>query len=696
MKKVLILFAGLALLVSCTKNIEAGDEGKTDPGKKPVQSTSELTLKTYANLTRAIAEGSEMPENNVIGLYPNFMQDGKSIDPFDTTVTTFGYDETIKSWRGMAPVKTKGLLDLIIADCFTWSPLYWPGGDRITMDYTSFASSNLSGTLAQAVRIFICKKMIEMGKNEYEIQEMLDDVNPYIAVAENFLKAKPMPYNSNRLDVDYEFAVLNLMGMILLENLDSPVLDRIMVGVVLGLCVLADVPTGLDIDDDPLTLADVDNLINAIMSGSGPIGQVLQPYLERYPKTVEFVVYYVEAEKLLTQNPYIEDKIEDKPVLGKQAYTPVRTAKLTAAQQKAVNHAYWLFLNQLPKVSKYVQDDLMYSYGRSLRNSNGGAIQAVFNHAKAWVKVVVNNQTHNDIFVSGIGFEDVNTGGTLVIDNSKSKFEAYWDFSNRKPYGPVGPEESEYGLGFEAYSPTTLNGTKSMVAKSEKKGKSEEEIKIPAEVKAMLSVGLIPDLYLVPSGCYGPALSIEEFKAEEESGEPEISVDPLVPSGPVTAYSPGVEIPYPVFYGLRSTYLNSDQPFDPKVAANLGGAMFPAQEPGMINLQYFSWNKLESESNGKHTVQEIEMGRAVEALDRTSLQPNTVTLNLPRLTWEMGKAYIYVITIYDNEIIINPNVTVLSWEDATKIFAPEETGIRSKDPIEGFEEGESTENWFGN
>lgn len=695
MKKILILLAGLSLLASCAQNIEAGDEGKTDPGKKPVQSTSELTLKTYANLTRAIAEGSEMPENNVIGLYPNFMQDGKSIDPFDTTVTTFGYDETIKSWRGMAPVvQTKGLLDLIIADCFTWSPLYWPGGDRITMDYTSFASSNLSGTLAQAVRIFICKKMIEMGAPNDDIKQTLAEVDPYIAIAENFLKAKPMPYNPNRLDVDYEFAVLNLMGMILLENLNSPVLDRIMVGVVLGLCVLADVPTDLDIDDDPLTLADVDNLINAIMSGSGPIGQVLQPYLERYPKTVEFVVDYVEAEKLLTQKPYIEDKIEDKPVLGKQAYTPVRTAKLTAAQQKAVNHAYWLFLNQLSKVSKYVQDDLMYSYGRSLRNSNGGAIQAVFNHAKAWVKVVVNNQTHNDIFVSGIGFEDVNTGGTLVIDNSKSKFEAYWDFSSRKPYSPVGPEESEYGLGFEPYSPTTLNGTKSMVAISEKKGKSEEEIKIPAEVKAMLSVGLIPDLYLVPSGCYGPALNIEGFKGEdEEIVEPGIVVDSVVAD--VVNNALPQEIPYHTYYGLRSTYLNSDQPFDPKVAANLGGAMFPAQEPGMINLQYFSWDKLPSTSKGKYTVQEIEMGRAVEALDRTSLQPNTVTLNLPRLTWEMGKAYIYVITIYDNEIIINPNVTVLSWEDATKIFAPEETGIRSKDPIEGFAQG-STDGWFEN
>ena len=693
MKKVLILLAGLSLLASCAQNIEAGDEGKTDPGKKPVQSTSELTLKTYANLTRAIAEGSEMPENNVIGLYPNFMQDGKSIDPFDTTVTTFGYDETIKSWRGMAPVvQTKGLLDLIIADCFTWSPLYWPGGDRITMDYTSFASSNLSGTLAQAVRIFICKKMIEMGAPNDDIKQTLAEVDPYIAIAEIFLKAKPMPYNPNRLDVDYEFAVLNLMGMILLENLNSPVLVRIMVGVVLGLCVLADVPTGLDIDDDPLTLADVDNLINAIMSGSGPIGQVLQPYLERYPKTVEFVVDYVEAEKLLTQNPYIEDKIEDKPVLGKQAYTPVLTAKLTAAQQKAVNHAYWLFLNQLPKVSKYVQDDLMYSYGRSLRNSNGGAIQAVFNHAKAWVKVVVNNQTHNDIFVSGIGFEDVNTGGTLVIDNSKSKFEAYWDFSNRKPYGPVEPEESEYGLGFEPYSPTTLNGTKSMVAKSEKKGKSEEEIKISAEVKAMLSVGLIPDLYLVPSGCYGPALNIEGFKGEdEEIVEPGIVVDSVVAD--VVNNALPEEIPYHTYYGLRSTYLSADQPFDPVVAANLGGAMFPAQEPGMINLQYFSWDKLPSTSKGKYTVQEIEMARTVGTLNRTSLQPHTVTLNLPRLTWEMGKAYIYVITIYDNEIIINP--TVLDWEDAVKIFAPEETGIRSKDPIEGFAQG-STDGWFEN
>lgn len=683
MKKILILLAGLSLLASCAQNIEAGDEGKTDPGKKPVQSTSELTLKTYANLTRAIAEGSEMPENNVIGLYPNFMQDGKSIDPFDTTVTTFGYDETIKSWRGMAPVvQTKGLLDLIIADCFTWSPLYWPGGDRITMDYTSFASSNLSGTLAQAVRIFICKKMIEMGASNDFIEQTLADVDPFIAIAENFLKAKPMPYNPNRLDVDYEFAVLNLMGMALLSNLDGPVLDPVMVDIILALCVVADVPTGLDVDDKPLTLADVDRLLNAIINEDEE--GLMEYYMTNYPTTAAFIKDYIEAAKQL-RTINLRDT---KAVLGKQHYTRGLPAEL----QKVVNHAYWLFLNQLPKVSKYVQDDLMYSYGRSLRNSNGGAIQAVFNHAKAWVKVVVNNQTHNDIFVSGIGFEDVNTGGTLVIDNSKSKFEAYWDFSNRKPYGPVEPEESEYGLGFEPYSPTTLNGTKSMVAKSEKKGKSEEEIKIPAEVKAMLSVGLIPDLYLVPSGCYGPALNIEGFKGEdEEIVEPGIVVDSVVAD--VVNNALPEEIPYHTYYGLRSTYLSADQPFDPVVAANLGGAMFPAQEPGMINLQYFSWDKLPSTSKGKYTVQEIEMARTVGTLNRTSLQPHTVTLNLPRLTWEMGKAYIYVITIYDNEIIINP--TVLDWEDAVKIFAPEETGIRSKDPIEGFAQG-STDGWFEN
>ena len=296
MKKVLILFAGLALLVSCAKNIDVIDEGKTDP-EKP---SSELTLKTFADLTRAIAEGTEMPENNVIGLYPNFMRDGKSIDPFDTTVTTFGYDESIKSWRGIAPVKTKGLLDQIIADCFMWSPLYWPGGDRITMDYTSFASSNLSGTLAQAVRIFICKKMIEMEAPNEVIERTLAEVDPYIAIAENFLKAKPSPYNPNRLDVDYEFAVLNLMGMALLSNLDGPVLDPVMVDIILALCVVADVPTGLDVDDKPLTLADVDRLLNAIINEDEE--GLMEYYMTNYPTTAAFIKDYIEAEKRLKGN----------------------------------------------------------------------------------------------------------------------------------------------------------------------------------------------------------------------------------------------------------------------------------------------------------------------------------------------------------------------------------------------------------
>lgn len=658
MKKPLFIIASLALLVSCAKTVEVNSDEK--------KNGEELTLSTIANPTRTIAEGTEVPTNNIIGLLPNFKKDGGAPYSNEYKVLPFGYDSDAHCWHGvtMKSAKTKGILDELVEYSLTPYPHYWPAGDRISMDYTAFSCSYLSSSTVAALKYYIAKKMSELqSANGPSVTDYIEDLDELEGLAKNYLRVRTFPYDRNRLDVDYEFQLLNLLGMALLEGLDSPILYSEMVGIVLALCAVSDVPTGLnDLDNRPISMQDAEDIINALASGSD-LDALLQQYANLYPDTYAFVMDYFEAEKILTEE---EVEIHIEPGQMDPAVKPTKAAAAglsTERLQEVVNHAYWLFLSQLPKVSKYVQDDLMYAHDRNIKSGANGSIQAKFNHAKAWVKVVVNNQSNSDILVSGIAFKDVNTGGTLIIDNSKSEFEAYWDYSNMYPYEPQEPEQDEVGVRFEPYKGTTLEGSPvpnsaiNAVSTATKAGKNKP---------AALSAGLIPDVYMVPSGCYGPALNITRMQAE------------------TTHY-------------LQFEYLSGDQPFDAQVASNLGGAMFPAQEPGIIGLAYYSWDGAETESAGTHTIQNLEMASSAKALDDILKKSDLrqVTLNLPRLYWEMGKIYIYVINISDNEITINP--VVAPWEnyEHNPIVVPEETGPRSKDPIEGFNSG-NTDGWFAN
>lgn len=667
MKKPLLFIASLALLVSCAKTVEVNSDEK--------KNGEELTLSTIANPTRTIAEGTEVPTNNIIGLLPNFKRDGGAPYSNEFEVLPFGYDSDAHCWHGvtMKSAKTKGILDELVEYSLTPYPHYWPAGDRISMDYTAFSCSYLSSSTVAALKYYIAKKMSELqSANGPSVTDYIEDLDELEGLVKNYLRVRTYPYDRNRLDVDYEFQLLNLLGMALLEGLDSPILYSEMVGIVLALCAVSDVPTGLnDLDNRPISMQDAEDIINALATGQDP-KDVLQQYANLYPDTYKFVMDYIEAERILNreEQDIKIDPGQTDPVLFYKKEGGINRERL----EEVVNHAYWLFLNQLPKVSKYVQDDLMYAHDRNIKSGANGSIQAKFNHAKAWVKVVVNNQSGSDILVSAIAFKDVHTGGTLIIDNSKSEFEAYWDFSNMYPYKyePQEPESNEIGVSFQSYNAVTLEG--SGVPAPTAATKAGED---GGDVPGVLSVGLIPDVYMVPSGCYGPALKITRAQKE-------VVVDSIPESTTLSHY-------------LQFEYLSGDQPFDTQVAANLGGAMFPAQEPGIISLAYYSWDRTKTTSAGNHTIQNMEMASSAKALDDILKKSDLrqVTLNLPRLYWEMGKIYIYVINISDNEITINP--VVAPWEnyEHNPIVVPEETGPRSKDPLEGFNSG-NTDGWFAN
>ena len=671
MKKISLILLTLLFLWACSKTTEINNE-KID------ESDVELTLSTIANPTKTIAEGAQVPKNNIIGMLPNFKKDGGIPYSDELKVLPFGFDSDANCWRGITMkhhAQTKGILDELVEYNLTSYPFYWPAGDRISLDYTAFSCSYLSSSTVEALKYYIAGKMSELQNTKgSSVMDYLEDLDELEGFVKNYLRVRTYPYDRNRLDVDYEFQILNLLGMALLEGLDSPVLYPEMVGIVLALCAVSDVPTGLDdLDSRPISMQDAEHIINALATGQDP-DALLQEYANLYPDTYAFVMDYIEAEKILTEVEIHVEPGQSDPVLKptKAAAGGLSPERL----QEVVNHAYWLFLNQLPKVSKYVQDDLMYAYDRNIKSGANGSVQAKFNHAKAWVKVVVNNQSSSDILVAEIAFKDVHTGGTLIIDNSKSEFEAYWDYSNMYPYEyvPQEPEQNEVGVVFESYNNITLDGSApsnpSLASKASKLQKGQSKPKA-------LSTGLIPDVYMAPSGCYGPALNITR---KQEA----VVVDSLSSSGTLKHY-------------LQFEYLSGDQPFDTQVASNLGGAMFPAQEPGIIGLAYYSWDGAETESAGTHTIQNLEMASSVKTLEQTFKKSNLhqVTLNLPRLYWEMGKVYIYVINISDNEITINPVVSPWENYEHNPIVAPEETGPMSKEPTEDFGSG-NTDGWFAN
>ena len=703
MKKVLILFAGLSLLASCAQNIEPVDKEK----EKPKESTTEFTIQTKANLTRAIAGGETMPTDNFIRLMPYFRSDIKTVDYDDyNSIRPFGYDFDKKVWRGIALAdgKTKGILDELQKGVFTFNPLYWPGGDRVRMDYVACSYFNILDVLLGSAHYF---------GDRYDIREMIAKFQEEHQDIIDFLMAVyPKQVNLNRMDVEYQNLVLNLASAAMILSFEEPVIHPYSVAVVLALSIITDTPTGLGIDcpieisfSDILVLADI--AVEMIMGG-GDKPEIPEKFKELFAKNgqpvMDFCNNYVAAYNKLTDGDV--KGLEDLTKAHSEGRGKKLDGILNADETKAINDGYWLFMHNLPIVGRYIQDDIMYAYDRNLQNNTQGTIQAKFNHAKAWVKVVVNNMTGKDLFVSGIRFEDVKLGGKLVIDNSKSAFEAYWDFSNYHPAIPFIPEEedTEYGLEFEPYNPVNIDivsganvaaagfkaGTKATKSKEQKKSVS------PEIEKMLLSTGIIPDTYLVPAGCYGPALAIEKSTYQPDvqeihSGSGSAVVEEhAVPVGEdPAATSPCVSL----------SFLRGDYPFRTEVADNLSGAMFPSQEPGMISLAYYCWD--DTPNVGKDTPAsgisrwKYDMAEASKYLygQVRAKDVQQVTLNLPRQYWDMGKVYIYVINIGNNEITINPYVT--EWKDYEEnpIVGPEETAPHSGDPTETLGEGD-TEGWF--
>ena len=557
MKKTLFFIVALTLLASCAKTVEIVDESKVSPE----ESVNELTLNTIANPTKAVAEGTKVPIDNVIGFFPNFHSDLSSAD-FSSynEIGLFGYDPRLQVWRNVdlsnpingssheeGGASAPGLGIQIPLD-FNFAPIYWPAGDRVFMDYVACSFSSVLTMI-------------------HEILPVLD--NEAMAV-------EPLYDNPNRMSVNYEYKMPE-NGFFWLER---PTVDNLEQ-------ILLYIP-----------------LINAAGFQTG----ISDTYLDTF------------------SNNYKDDYAT--------AIVNLNSGQdLTEAEIDALNRGYELYVKCYPVINKFMQDDLLYAHDRNLKNDNHGAVKATFNHSKAWVKVIVNNQTKSDIYVSDIRFNDVKSSGTLVIDNSKSQFETYWNFTQ---------PSSAIGASISPYSAVYMDGSTpdKPSDKPDKPTKPDTETDTP---------GLIPDVYLVPAGCYGPAISISEH------------VD--IADGPVTA--------------LDFEYLGGTNPFNisntdcSTMVGKLSGMMFPAQEPGMITIEYAPWEHNDEEFTTRdghiiHTfdVQNLWKGK--------SSNYREITLNLSRQTWQMGKVYVYVLTIGGDEITIEPLVT--DWQYANPIYYPSDEG----------------------
>ena len=565
MKKTLYCIVALTLLASCTKTVEIADESK-DSSR---ESFNELTLSTIARQTKAVAEGTYVPYDNVIGFYPNFHSDLSSADFTSyNQIGMFGYDSRLNVWRNVdrsnplnrhSGDKTKAAGAPIpeIPFDYNFSPVYWPAGDRVFMDYVAFSYSYMlpmmNGILGNS------------GKG-----------SP--------LTVNPVSDNANRMSVNYEYNMPE-NGFFTVERPSGNYLGQLCQYI--PMVNKFGIQTG--IDDNYLT---------------------------------EFSTKYLDLYNSATQKLYDGDDYE------------TAAESLTEDEIEALNRGYELYVKCYPVINKFMQDDLLYAHDRNLKNDNRGAVKATFNHSKAWVKVIVNNKTQNDIYVNDIRFNDVKSSGTLVIDNSKSQFETYWNFT--QPSSVIGASISPYSA-VDLGGSTPVNPGDKPDKPGDKPDKPDTETDTP---------GLIPDVYLVPSGCYGPAISVSE-----------VLVDSKVK-------------------GLKFNYLNGSKPFSisnqdcSTMVGKLSGMMFPAQEPGVITISYNSWEHNSEEftdNNDGYILHQFD----VKKLWKYNTNPDKeITLNLPRQTWQMGKVYVYVLTIGEDEITINPIVT--DWQVAAPIVYPDQ------------------------
>ena len=681
MRKVLILFAGLTLLVSCTKNIDIVDEGKEKNPGTGTTTNQELTLNTRANLTKAIAEDIQMPYGSVIGLYTNFYSDAstdggvegkmsrKEYDNYNQ-IRPFTYDFQRGVWRGASPVESlselimsgtrpisegsfegSNLVDELFSNVYKTSPLYWPGVDRVYMDYTAYSSSNLVSVLGQ---LLVLKFIDELSLSESDIEKLESMVVLNPMGADKWLRMNYANASPNRMEVGYNFSIFNNLPQAMQKAFDGSYLRPEALAIIVGLCAITNTQTGFtDLDADlHLDNSSVQTIIReyisdgklnmtAIKALMGKTDVELVKYIQEKLKELNlngiltFCMDYAKAYDQMkgkftagTGNGGTKDMISE--IIGDDG-EPLSDDEL----REVVNKAYCIFMNCVPKISRFLQDDLMYAYGRGLRN-NGSSIQVNFNHAKAWVKVVVNNRSQNDILVSAMGFENVKKQGTLIIDNSLSNFEAYWDYTN--PVYQQRPKMSETGMGFESYEQTNLDGTPDPTnypqdnnVLAAKEGRIDPE----KPIEKASAYGFIPDMYLVPRGCYGPAREVS-YKSLSE-------LDKL----PVVSFS----------------YDESIDGNVQEIAKNLGGAMFPVQEPGQLTIAYYSWPSDGGALKRKSAVStEIDMCSKVQEVNKyiTTDYLRTITLNLPRQMWQMGYVYIYVLNIKDNEITIDPYIDY--WE----------------------------------
>ena len=586
MKKTFILTASLVLLVSCSQTLEITDEenGRVSP--------AEITLSTMAKQTRAIAEGTTVPTDNAIGFLPNFHSDISSGNPdYGNEYNLFGYHTGTGVWRCLDkenPIDEEAAEDFDISPFeipYKFSPIYWPAGDRVFMDYVAFSYSN--------------------------IMSMFSDLGD-----EQTIKVKPVIDNPNRMSVRYE---CNLPFEDLLPE------DNILYyGDVAGCAEILWIMKLLGYEKGVS-----DSFLTELSEGN---------FLGKYGEAIEVVL-----------NGYDIGSTNNL-----EGDTP--EAKLADARD-VLNRGYWFYTNHYPLMYKFMQDDLLYAHDRNLKNDNHGSVKATFNHAKAWVKVIINNQTQNDFLVRSIRFNDVKSSGTLVIDNSKSAFEAYWDF-------PQAPAST--GASIAAYIPVGLDSPLPDV------DDDEDEDEDPAGETYL--PGIIPDQYLVPANCYGPA----------------ISVNTVAESDKVTS--------------LEYKYLNGSQPFsladnDGKtMVSRLSGMMFPAQEPGNISIKLSFWEHDDDSfvTSDNYNTQTLNMSEAMQAMGTLgSESTREISLNLPRQTWQMGKVYVYVLTIGGDEITINPFVT--EWEYADPIIGPDQTGMRTDtEATEVFNDGGDISDAFGN
>lgn len=466
--KIVVLLLAAMSVTSCLQVSEYYDE--TFP------SFEELRLFTSANQTKAIAEGSTVPTDNVITMFTNFHSEGTTSYSEYNVLKLFGYDSGKGVWRS-------GVLESpapFEQPQYQFVPFNWPGGDKVFLDYIAVS-------------------------NNCRLSE--SEVSPQII-------------NSNRLSVGYNGTLPTKM------EVGDPLPDIELVKMLLDYCDFKDIKILKD-------------------------GETKEDFLDEYD----------------------------------EACTAIENDEDTEAFKDIVNRVCWLNMNYSPALFKYLQDDLLYSYGRNIRNENGGAIKASFDHAKSWIKVIVNNKTDYDLYVSDIVFDGVRMAGNLILDNSKALFDVYWDLTE--------PESA-------------------------------------TKKKSVHRAGLVPDAFFVPAGCFGPAESVGRWA--DENG----------------------------LCGLECEYVRSDVADGRELALSgrLSGAMFPNQEPGVIEISYLMWPHSEEGfvENDRTDIQHIEMGQTLRYLknELTAENERRVSVNLPRTYWKMGKVYIYVINISENEITIDP------------------------------------------